>query len=147
LELLAYPDINLDRLGTIWPELSALDAEIAKQLEHDARYAGYIDRQRQAVAAMRRDEARPLPGDFDYHGISGLSAELRQKLADTQPATMGQAGRIDGMTPAALTLVLAVSRRRAKRRQMAHSTEPETNQSMKPQAGRPRKRPTDRRGA
>ena len=118
LELLAYPDINLDRLAAIWPELSAFDAEIAKQLEHDARYAGYIDRQKRAVAAMRREEARPLPQDLDYEGISGLSAELRQKLAAIQPQTMGQAARIDGMTPAALTLVLAVSRQRANRRAM-----------------------------
>jgi tRNA uridine 5-carboxymethylaminomethyl modification enzyme len=114
LELLAYPDINIDRLTAIWPELAALDPEIARQLEHDARYAGYIDRQKQAVAAMRREEGRPLAQDLDYHGISGLSAELRQKLAAIQPATMGQAARIDGMTPAALTLVLAVSRRCAK---------------------------------
>ena len=113
LELLAYPDIDLDRLASIWPELSTLDAEIAKQLEHDARYAGYIDRQKAAVATMRREEARPLPQDLDYRAISGLSAELRQKLAAIQPRTMGQAARIDGMTPAALTLVLAVSRRRA----------------------------------
>ena len=118
LELLAYPDINLDRLTAIWPELSALDSEIATQLEHDARYAGYIDRQKGAVAAMRREEARPLPQDLDYQGISGLSAELRQKLAAIQPQTMGQAARIDGMTPAALTLVLAVSRQRANRRAM-----------------------------
>ena len=123
LELLAYPDINLDRLAAIWPELSAFDAEIAKQLEHDARYAGYIDRQKEAVAAMRREEARALPQDLDYHGISGLSAELRQKLATVQPRSMGQAARIDGMTPAALTLVLAVSRRRANRRPMERPTE------------------------
>jgi tRNA uridine 5-carboxymethylaminomethyl modification enzyme len=116
LEMLAYPDINLDRLAAIWPELSGVDAEIARQLEHDARYAGYIDRQKEAVAAMRREEGRPLPRDLDYHGISGLSAELRQKLTAIQPETMGQAARIDGMTPAALILVLAVSRRRANRR-------------------------------
>ena len=114
VELLAYPDINIDRLTAIWPELAALDPEIARQLEHDARYAGYIDRQKQAVAAMRREEGRPLAQDLDYHGISSLSAELRQKLAAIQPETMGQAARIDGMTPAALTLVLAVSRRCAK---------------------------------
>ncbi len=135
LELLAYPDINLDRLAAIWPELSGLDAEIARQLEHDARYAGYIDRQNAAVAAMRRDEARPLPQDLDYHGISGLSAELRQKLAAIQPATMGQAARIDGMTPAALTLVLAVSRWRSGRRQLDRR-----------HPDRPMERPIERRG-
>ncbi|MHA1529487.1 MAG: tRNA uridine-5-carboxymethylaminomethyl(34) synthesis enzyme MnmG [Alphaproteobacteria bacterium] len=119
LELLSYPEINLARLSAIWPELSALDAEIARQLEHDARYAGYIDRQRQSITAMRREEARALPQDLDYHEVSGLSAELREKLATIQPRTMGQAARIDGMTPAALTLVLAVSQRRGGRRQLA----------------------------
>jgi len=119
LELLAYPNIDLARLTAIWPELSAFDTEIARQLEHDARYAGYIDRQRQAIAAMRREEAHPLPQDLDYHAVSGLSAELRQKLDAIQPRTMGQAARIDGMTPAALTLVLAVSRRRGDRRPAA----------------------------
>jgi tRNA uridine 5-carboxymethylaminomethyl modification enzyme len=116
LELLAYPDVNCARLARIWPEFAALDSEIAMQLEHDARYAGYICRQESAISAMRREEARPLPRDLDYREISGLSAELRQKLAVIQPVTMGQAARIDGMTPAALTLVLAVSRRRAWRR-------------------------------
>jgi tRNA uridine 5-carboxymethylaminomethyl modification enzyme len=115
-ELLAYPEINIDRLAAIWPALSALDPETARQLEYDARYSGYIGRQEAAISAMRREEARPLPQDLDYQRISGLSAELRQKLAAVRPATMGQAARIDGMTPAALTLVLAVSRQRAGRR-------------------------------
>jgi tRNA uridine 5-carboxymethylaminomethyl modification enzyme len=110
LDLLAYPGVDIERLAGIWPELAGLDRQIALQLEHDARYAGYIGRQATAVSAMRREQERPLPPDLDYMGISGLSAELRQKLAAAQPASMGQAARIDGMTPAALTLVLAVSR-------------------------------------
>ena len=113
LELLAYPEINIERLAGIWPELSGLDAESARQLEYDSRYAGYIGRQEAAVLAMRREEARPLQQDLDYQGMSGLSAELRQKLSAIQPTTMGRAARIDGMTPAALTLVLSVSRQRA----------------------------------
>jgi len=115
LELLAYPDVNCARLAEIWPEFATLDREITMQLEHDARYAGHIGRQESTISAMRREEARPLPRDLDYRGISGLSTELRQKLAAIQPATMGQAARIDGMTPAGLTLVLAMSRQRAGR--------------------------------
>jgi tRNA uridine 5-carboxymethylaminomethyl modification enzyme len=120
LELLAYSDVTIDRLAKIWPELLTLDLEVATQLEHDARYAGYIGRQTAAIAAMRREEARALPNDLDYQGISGLSAELQQKLTSVQPATMGQAARIDGMTPAALALVLAVSQRLTKRRSVGH---------------------------
>ena len=115
LELLAYPDIGIDRLEKIWPELSGLDRDIAQQLENDARYAGYVGRQEAAISTMRREEARALPPDLDFHAISGLSSELQQKLASVQPSTIGQAARIDGMTPAALTLVLAVARQRAKR--------------------------------
>jgi tRNA uridine 5-carboxymethylaminomethyl modification enzyme len=111
LDLLAYPDVNIKRLSAVWPTLSKLDAGIALQLEHDARYAGYIGRQEVAIAEMRREEARPLPQDLNYLGVDGLSTELRQKLTSIKPATLGQAARIDGMTPAALALVLAVSRR------------------------------------
>jgi tRNA uridine 5-carboxymethylaminomethyl modification enzyme len=115
LELLAYPDIGIDRLGKIWPELSGLDRDIAQQLENDARYAGYVGRQEAAISMMRREEARALPPGLDFYAISGLSSELQQKLASVQPSTIGQAARIDGMTPAALTLVLAVARQCAKR--------------------------------
>ncbi len=111
LDLLAYPDVNIKRLSAVWPTLSKLDAGIALQLEHDARYAGYIGRQEVAIAEMRREEARPLPQDLNYLGVDGLSTELRQKLTSIKPATLGQAARIDGMTHAALALVLAVSRR------------------------------------
>jgi tRNA uridine 5-carboxymethylaminomethyl modification enzyme len=114
MELLAYPGVDLERLTDIWPEIGALDLEIARQLEHDACYAGYVDRQKQAVAELRREEARAIPADIDYHALSGLSAELRHKLASVQPATMGQASRIDGMTPAALALVLSAARRRSR---------------------------------
>ena len=113
LELLAYPGTTIDVLAVIWPELSVLNPEISQQLEHDARYAGYINRQNHSVMTMRREESRQLESSLNYRAISGLSAELLQKLATVQPRTMGQAARIDGMTPAALALVLVASRRQA----------------------------------
>jgi tRNA uridine 5-carboxymethylaminomethyl modification enzyme len=109
-ELLAYPGITIEKLSAIWPELSTLSPEVSRQLEHDARYAGYIGRQKDVIMAMRREESRPLAGNLNYWAISGLSTELRQKLSLVQPQNMGQAARIDGMTPAALALVLVASR-------------------------------------
>ncbi len=116
LDLLAFPGVDLARLALIWPELGGLDGDTAEQIQNDARYAGYVERQRDAVQAMRREEARALPADLDYSAISGLSAELSRKLAGSRPETLAQAGRIDGMTPAALALVLAATRRREARR-------------------------------
>ncbi len=115
-ELLAYPAITVARLAEVWPELAALDGATARQMENDARYAGYLARQRAAVASMRREEARMLPRDLDYAAITGLSTELREKLGRVRPENLGEAARIDGMTPAALALLLAVVRRRDQRR-------------------------------
>ncbi|HET6655948.1 MAG TPA: tRNA uridine-5-carboxymethylaminomethyl(34) synthesis enzyme MnmG, partial [Gammaproteobacteria bacterium] len=81
------------------------DAAVAEQIEIQARYAGYIDRQRAEVETNRRHENTPLPVDFDYAVVNGLSAEVRQKLERVRPATLGQAARIDGMTPAAISLL------------------------------------------
>lgn len=106
IDLLSFKDIDLDHLSEIWPEINTLDREIGEQIERDALYAQYLDRQKTDVAAMRRDENLNIPDDFSYAGIPGLSHELQQKLMTTRPATLGQAGRIDGMTPAALTLIL-----------------------------------------
>jgi tRNA uridine 5-carboxymethylaminomethyl modification enzyme len=106
-ELLSFPDISLDRLKPIWPELGKLDSKIAAQLEVDARYAAYLRRQDEDVAALKRDEAISIPVDFDYSGIPSLSAEVRQKLVQHRPATIAQAGRIEGVTPAALLTLLA----------------------------------------
>lgn len=106
-ELLSFPDISLDRLKPIWPELGRLDPRIAAQLEVDARYAAYLRRQDEDVAALKRDEAVSIPVDFDYSGIPSLSAEVRQKLVQHRPATIAQAGRIEGVTPAALLTLLA----------------------------------------
>jgi len=111
LELLEYPGIDVARLGAVWPALAVFPPEIAEQLENDARYAGYMERQTAAVEAMRREEARAIPQDLDYGAISGLSDELQRKLQKIRPASLGHAARIEGMTPAALTLLLSVARK------------------------------------
>jgi len=115
-ELLAYPDIDVARLCAVWPELGALPAFAIEQLEVDARYAGYLDRQREDIDAFRRDESLALPDDLDYGSIAGLSMEIRQKLSMHRPMTLGQAARIDGMTPAALTVLLGHVKRQPARR-------------------------------
>ena len=94
-------------LTRIWPELGELDEETARQLSIDARYAVYVSRQEMDVAAFRKDEAIAIPPDFSYEALPGLSNELRQKLDRQRPASLGQAARLDGMTPAALMLLLA----------------------------------------
>jgi tRNA uridine 5-carboxymethylaminomethyl modification enzyme len=105
-ELLAHPDIPLQRLTVIWPELAEIPLEFAEQVTIDAQYDVYLRRQEADIEAMRRDEALELPAELDYSAIAGLSNEVRQKLAAVRPANLGQAGRIDGMTPAALTRLL-----------------------------------------
>jgi len=107
LALLGLPGIKLATLAGIWPELAALPSSIVEQLGIDARYAGYLDRQDADILAFRRDEAVHLPAQLDYEAVHGLSSEAVQKLSTVRPATLGQAARIDGVTPAALTLVLA----------------------------------------
>ncbi|WP_206599317.1 tRNA uridine-5-carboxymethylaminomethyl(34) synthesis enzyme MnmG [Methyloceanibacter stevinii] len=106
-DLLSYPEIDLARLAQIWPEIGALDPSIANQMAIDARYAVYIARQEMDVAAFRKDEAIAIPADFSYEALPGLSNELRHKLSRHRPASLGQAARLDGMTPAALMLLLA----------------------------------------
>jgi len=113
MDLLAYPDIDWDRLVELWPELGAIPISIAEQLSIDARYEGYLARQRQDIVAYRRDEALELPVTIDYAEIGGLSNEIRQKLEAHRPATLGQAARISGVTPAALVSLLRFVRRRA----------------------------------
>jgi tRNA uridine 5-carboxymethylaminomethyl modification enzyme len=113
LDLLAIADIDFAKLRSIWPELESITPTIAEQLEIDAHYAGYLERQTADILAFRRDEALALPADIDYAAIHGLSTEARQKLDRIRPATLGQAARIDGVTPAVLTLVLAHVRRAA----------------------------------
>ncbi|HJU15125.1 MAG TPA: tRNA uridine-5-carboxymethylaminomethyl(34) synthesis enzyme MnmG, partial [Stellaceae bacterium] len=111
-ELLAHPGVDLARLAAIWPELAAVPPEIAEQLEIEARYAGYLERQERDIAAYRRDEALSLPAELDYAAIGGLSREVRDKLAAARPASLGAAARLSGVTPAALVALLKHVKRR-----------------------------------
>jgi tRNA uridine 5-carboxymethylaminomethyl modification enzyme len=113
IELLAYPTISFEDLAAVWPEVSGWRADVREQVEIDAAYAGYLDRQVADADAFRRDENLRLPAELDYAGIGGLSNEVREKLIAVRPATLGQAGRIEGVTPGALTALLAHVRRRA----------------------------------
>ncbi|MBR1026204.1 tRNA uridine-5-carboxymethylaminomethyl(34) synthesis enzyme MnmG [Bradyrhizobium liaoningense] len=113
-ELMAYPDIGWSQVQTIWPELSAIDPVIATHLEIDAKYDVYLERQSADVEAFRRDEGMVL-SDVDYQQVPGLSNEVRAKLEKARPFTVGQAGRIDGMTPAALGILAAYLRREARK--------------------------------
>jgi tRNA uridine 5-carboxymethylaminomethyl modification enzyme len=114
-ELLAYPEIGWAEIRGIWPELSAIDLAIAVHLEIDARYDVYLKRQTADVDAFRRDEGLIL-SDIDYDAVPGLSNEARSKLEATRPRTVGQAGRLDGLTPAALGILAAYLRREARRK-------------------------------
>ena len=113
-EYLAYKGIGFAELAIIWPDLAEIPADIADQLEIEALYAGYLERQAADVAALRRDESLALPDSLDYAAVGGLSNEVRQKLEAIRPATLGQAGRIEGVTPGALTALLSHVKRRAK---------------------------------
>ena len=107
MDLLAYPNIALPDLAAVWPELSEMDSDTAEYLTIDATYAGYLERQQRDIEAFRRDEGLRIPDELDYAAIGGLSNEVRTKLTDTRPATLGQAARIEGVTPGALMAVLA----------------------------------------
>ncbi len=115
-DLLAYPDVTVEDVTRLWPEIGTIGTSILEQLSIDAQYAVYLERQRADVAAMRRDEAVGIPDWLDYSVIPGLSAELRQKLTQHKPATVAQAQALEGMTPAAATLLLAIIRRGALRK-------------------------------
>ena len=114
-ELLSYPDIEWSVLAGIWPALSAIDPAIAVHLEIDAKYDVYLKRQTADVDAFRRDEGLVLT-DIDYADVPGLSNEARAKLEAARPRTVGQAGRLDGLTPAALGILAAYLRREARRK-------------------------------
>ena len=116
-ELLALPNVTLEQVATLDPRIGGLDVDVQAQLSREALYANYIARQARDVEALERDEHHEIPEDFDYSALGGLSAEIRQKLAVARPGTLAQAGRIEGMTPAALTLILA--KLRQSRRQSA----------------------------
>jgi tRNA uridine 5-carboxymethylaminomethyl modification enzyme len=115
-DLLAFPDVTFDVLKAIWPDLDDIDDETREQIARDALYAGYESRQHDDVARLQRDEHLIIPEGFDYSCISGLSNELKAKLGRLRPATLAHAAAVEGITPAALTLVLAIIRRDERRR-------------------------------
>ncbi len=115
-ELLSYPNMTIEDLAKLWPEVAGLSAAVVEQVSIDAQYAVYLDRQQADITAMRRDETRDIPEWLDYAALPGLSAELKQKLVARRPATIAQAQAIDGVTPAAITLLLSVIRRGSMRK-------------------------------
>jgi tRNA uridine 5-carboxymethylaminomethyl modification enzyme len=115
MELLARRGVDVERLATIWPSLRDIPGEIARAVENDAHYAGYLERQAADIAAFRRDEALRLPHDLDFEAVGGLSGEMSERLAAARPSTLGAAGRLPGVTPAALTALLGHVRRQNER--------------------------------
>ena len=111
MELLSFKDVDFNKLEHIWPGFPDFNQEVRDQLEKDAIYINYIERQSAAVNAMRKDEKLSIPENLNYSDISGLSNELKQKLIHSRPASLAQAGRIEGMTPAGLALILTSIRR------------------------------------
>ena len=111
IELLSFKDVDFSKLEHIWPGFPDFNQEVRDQLEKDAIYINYIERQSVAVNAMRKDEKLSIPENLNYSDISGLSNELKQKLIHSRPASLAQAGRIEGMTPAGLALILTSIRR------------------------------------
>jgi tRNA uridine 5-carboxymethylaminomethyl modification enzyme len=114
--LLSYPEVEPADLAKLWPKIGELQTRVLEQLAIDAKYAVYLDRQKGDVEAVRRDEGREIPDWVDYEALGGLSIEVRQKLAAARPATIAQAQAIDGVTPAAITLLLSVMRRGTMRK-------------------------------
>ena len=114
-ELLSYPQIGWQELRTIWPVLDAVAKPVVEQIEIDAKYSVYLDRQDRDVQSFRREESAAIPASVDYEGMAGLSNELRARLSLVRPTTVGQASRIEGMTPAALSLVVAQIHRKGAR--------------------------------
>ena len=115
MEVLAYDGVDFAKLRSVWPELADVTPQVAEQMEIEAGYAGYLDRQEADILAFRKDEDMRLPPDLDYRAMGGLSNEAKDKLSSVRPATLGQAARIEGMTPGAITAVLANLKRAAKK--------------------------------
>jgi tRNA uridine 5-carboxymethylaminomethyl modification enzyme len=113
-DLLAFPNVDLAALTRVWPELASIAPAAAERLQVDARYAVYMDRQEASIVAFKKDEAIAIPAGTDFGAIPGLSNEIRQKLERHRPVTLAQASRIDGMTPAALMLLLAHIKKAAR---------------------------------
>ena len=113
LDLLAYPNMKIEKLITVWPELAELSRDQVEHLETEAVYAGYIERQARDIAAFQRDEGLRLPKDFDYSAVGGISNEVKEKLIKARPDTLGQAARIEGVTPGAVTALLAYMKKQS----------------------------------
>jgi tRNA uridine 5-carboxymethylaminomethyl modification enzyme len=113
-ELLSYPDMTIRRLGEIWPKLLEIEKKTAERLEIEAQYDVYLQRQSASAALLRREEERLIPQGIDFSSVSGISNELKQKLADRKPKSVAEAQKIDGMTPAAMALVLLSIRQRGR---------------------------------
>jgi tRNA uridine 5-carboxymethylaminomethyl modification enzyme len=116
-ELLAYPEVGWSEVRSIWPELSDIESGIAVHLEIDAKYEVYLKRQVADIDSFRRDESLAL-GEIDYASVPGLSNEARARLETARPRTVGQAGRLDGVTPAALGILISFLRREARRKSL-----------------------------
>ena len=116
MELLSFPDVSYGDLISLNPDLEQFEQPVRQQVERDALYSSYIDRQQQEIASLSRDEALEIPAGFDFDGISGISNEIKEKLRRIRPVSLGQASRIEGMTPAALTLLLARIRHANRRK-------------------------------
>lgn len=114
LDLLGYPGMDGESVARIWPETAAISREVLEQLANDARYFGYLERQEADIRAFKRDEMLELPDGLDFGRIPGLSNEIRAKLSEARPATLGAASRISGVTPGALTALLGYVRRRRR---------------------------------
>ena len=115
-QVLALPDVNFEQLSALDVRLADLESEVALQLKRDATYANYIERQKQDVMAVKRDESMAIPADFDFEAVDGLSNEIRAKLGRARPGNLAQAAKIEGVTPAALTLLLARIRKDTRRK-------------------------------
>ena len=115
-QLLSFPDMDRSTIDALCPEFGALPIPIKDQVAKDALYSQYLDRQATDIAALQREEGHAIPDNFMYDAIPGLSNELKQKLNRAQPSSLAQAGRLEGMTPAALTLILAYLRRSDRNR-------------------------------
>ncbi len=115
LDILAFPDVSFEDLIALMPDLDAVDQQSRDQISKEALYANYIERQKREVEALKKDENVVIPSGFDYSSVQGLSNELCQKLSHVRPPNLSQAARIDGMTPAALALILSVIRRGQQR--------------------------------
>ena len=122
LDLLAYPNMKIDDLLGVWPQLADLNRDQVEYLETEAVYAGYIERQARDIAAFRRDEGLRLPQNFDYHAVGGISNEVKEKLIKARPDTLGQAARIEGVTPGALTALLAYVKKQSSQKGLKHKS-------------------------